>query len=139
MSNQSKVVKNQRWLRFRLKSLLLLILFVAVVFAVFELGRNLGFDEGESAGYAAGVSAATYPRVYRVADFLVSIENSALPDYQSLIDEIQKEVQPTTWESAGGPATLSEYPANKSLVVSQTSRGHDELSAFFKAKHKRSK
>lgn len=95
-----------------------------------------GVEEGNRAGFAAGLNAKVFPKTYRVSELLPTQADGSFSSYLDLIDEIIAGVQPASWEGAGGPATLAPYPQNLSLVVSQTARGHDELSEFLEAKRK---
>ena len=137
-SNETSELNQKRNLRFSLKSILFLALFAAMVFGAFQYGHRLGYGEGERDGYASGVGAKVYPVVYRVSDLVVS--DSGGPDtkqfalYDELVNAIQKNVAPKTWESEGGPASMAPYPQNLSLVVAQSDRGHDELAEFLESK-----
>ncbi len=129
--------QRRRRLRFSLKSAMVLILLFAVGLGAFRFGRDVGFQEGNQAGFAAGINAKIYPKTYRVSDLVLGpIPQSGQPNYATLVNEIVSKVQPTSWEEAGGPATLAPYPQNLSLVVSQTSRGHDELVNFLESKRR---
>jgi general secretion pathway protein D len=48
-------------------------------------------------------------------------------DFQQLISLIQQTVQPTTWDSQGGPGAISPFQTNLSLVISQTQEVHEEI------------
>jgi len=41
-------------------------------------------------------------------------------EFDSLIDKIADTVEPQTWDSVGGPGSISTFPGNLSLTVSQT-------------------
>lgn len=123
--------------RFGLRLLLLLAMLIAIFLGAYEYGRRTGFDAGNRSGFAAGLQAKVYPKAYRVSDLVLPAPTVGMADFQSLMDEIQREVQPTSWEVSGGPATLAPYPLNLSLVVSQTERGHDELQDYLAAKRDR--
>lgn len=136
MDNQPNDQKKRSWTRFGLKSLLLLALMIALLLGGFRYGRNVGFVEGSRQGFSEGLVAKVYPVVYKVSD-LVSPPNqsvSVFASYDTLIQEIQSEFQPQTWEAAEGPATLAPYPQNLSIVVAQTERGHQDLNDFLETK-----
>ena len=129
--------RGSRWLRFSLKSAMGLILLCAVGLGAFRFGRELGFEEGNDAGFAAGINAKVYPKTYRVSDLVLGkAPQSGHPEFAGLVDEIVSNVQPASWKETGGPATRAPYPQNVSLVVSQTSRGHDELFEFLDSKRR---
>ena len=55
-------------------------------------------------------------------------DDSAQADFETLIDLITSTVAPDTWSEVGGPGKIHEYPANLSLVVTQASDVHGEVS-----------
>ena len=123
--------------RFRIRSLFLVALMVAIALSAFRYGRDVGYSEGERIGFAEGLSAKPYVKTYRVSDLVrptPSAGGVAFANFEPLMNEILTEVQPASWDGAGGPASLAPYPQNLSLVVSQTSRGHDELAEFLETK-----
>lgn len=138
--SHSSTPRKKRWLRFSMKSLMVLALLVAVWFGSFRFGREAGYDQGNRDGFADGLNAKVITKVYRVSDLLQK-EKSIDPGHQGvmyefdgLISEIIGGIQPTSWEGVGGPATVAPYPQNLSLVISQTERGHDELQEFLDGK-----
>lgn len=121
--------------RYGLKSLLLVVLFVAISLSAFQFGHQVGFKKGDRSGFAAGLSAKVYPVSYRAADLVHQPgRTDAFAQLSSLAGEITRNVQPTSWDSAGGPGTVAEYAHQLTLVVSQTERAHDEISTFLEAK-----
>jgi hypothetical protein len=57
----------------------------------------------------------------------------AAPDYDSLIEVITTTVRPQTWDEVGGPGSISEMLAAKSIVVSQTCDVHEEILQLLRA------
>ncbi|MGQ9504447.1 MAG: hypothetical protein ACUVQR_06025 [Thermogutta sp.] len=53
---------------------------------------------------------------------------AALADFDSLIDLIETTVAPNSWDSVGGPGSISPFPTNLSLVISQTQEIHEQIS-----------
>ncbi|MGB9688696.1 hypothetical protein, partial [Thermogutta sp.] len=53
---------------------------------------------------------------------------AALADFESLIDLIETTVAPDTWDTVGGPGSISPFPTNLSLVISQTQEVHEQIS-----------
>ncbi len=51
----------------------------------------------------------------------------SLADFGPLMELIQTTVVPDTWETLGGPSTMSPYIQNNSLVISTTSEVHDQI------------
>ena len=48
-------------------------------------------------------------------------------DFDSLIELITTTIQPTTWDTVGGPGSIAPFETNLSLVVSQTQEVHEEI------------
>lgn len=48
-------------------------------------------------------------------------------DFDALIDLITTTIAPTTWDTVGGPGSLSEFETNLTLVVSQTQEVHEQI------------
>jgi TolA-binding protein len=68
----------------------------------------------------------------RIVDRLGSrpFVTSAVPvpsqaDFDTLTELIKSTIEPTKWESVGGPGVIASFPANLELVVSQTQEVHD--------------
>ena len=59
--------------------------------------------------------------------------DGAMTDFDSLIDVINMTVAPDTWEAVGGRGSINAWPSNLSLVISQTQRVHDPISAGFES------
>jgi general secretion pathway protein D len=51
----------------------------------------------------------------------------AQADFDTLIELITTTVKPQTWDEVGGPGSISEFPNNLSLVISQTQDVHEEI------------
>jgi hypothetical protein len=93
-----------------------------------------------------------YVAVYYVADLVVPLpaptpvaesgsvnvlgRTGVIADFDSLTQEMEAEVFPRTWNSAGGSASVSSFPTNLSLVVSHDKEGHEEVARFLAAKRK---
>jgi hypothetical protein len=69
---------------------------------------------------------------YNVADLLNTTLQGQPPtsgrlSFDTLIEHIKTEVLPKSWEDRGGRASISPFETNLSLVVSQTQKGHQQL------------
>ena len=51
----------------------------------------------------------------------------AQADFDTLIELITTTVKPQTWDEVGGPGSISEFPNNLSLVISQTQDVHEDI------------
>jgi len=56
-----------------------------------------------------------------------------VPDFDSLIEVMTTTVKPQTWDEVGGPGSISELVAAKSIVISQTREVHDEVLELLRA------
>jgi hypothetical protein len=54
-------------------------------------------------------------------------------DFDTLVDVITSAVWGTTWEEVGGPGVISEMPAAKSVVISQSREVHEEVLELLRA------
>ncbi len=136
MTNDANTsVPHQRSLRFSLRTLLLLAMMIALCLSAFQYGRQVGFAEGDQSGFVAGLVAKTYVVMYPISNLVISEGTEAeLADCQLLIDEIVAQVQPQSWEQAGGPGEIAYDPSRKSLIVYQSERGHDAIVEFLEPK-----
>ncbi|MEO1616300.1 MAG: hypothetical protein AAFV88_10655 [Planctomycetota bacterium] len=94
----------------------------------YEKGLEEGFEQGQ------GSMLAIETRVYSVADLLNQTDAMG---FEELMSEIQENVASQTWEAVGGNATMAPYPQNFSLIVSQSSYGHDKLVDFIETRRRR--
>ncbi|WP_231744235.1 hypothetical protein [Stieleria neptunia] len=77
------------------------------------------------------MSAKLVNKSYRVSDLVLKDgSGEGFADFSTLMESIVSDVEPESWESNGGPGTLRPYPQNLSLIVSQTSRGHEALDDY---------
>ena len=63
--------------------------------------------------------------VYPVADLL---QHGA--SFASMIERIRADVQPESWSSRGGEASIQAFETNQSLVVTQNQKGHELVKAI---------
>ncbi len=45
-------------------------------------------------------------------------------DYDTLVEVITSSIEPDTWDEVGGAGAIEPYPHKRTLVISQTRRGH---------------
>ena len=89
----------------------------------------------EQADAESQESGRIYSVVYSVAG-LVRVDKKPVRgkrpelDFAPLIEKIEAKVAPKSWAAAGGEGKLQTFARNTSLVVSQTSAVHEELSKF---------
>jgi general secretion pathway protein D len=48
-------------------------------------------------------------------------------DFDALIDLITATIEPTSWDSVGGPGSIAPFETNLSIVVSQTQEVHEQI------------
>jgi hypothetical protein len=51
-------------------------------------------------------------------------------DFDSLIDSITSTIQPTVWDCAGGPCSITAFPPQQLLAVNATGDVHEQVAAF---------
>ena len=114
--------------------------FRRIVAATFLLAlATLGFRAGYRRGYepeelAAQLTSNSLVRVvYPVADLVLPVGHqetgSSVADFDSLIDLIVSTIERDSWmENGMGSGEIQPFPANKSLVISQTQRVHQQIS-----------
>jgi len=69
---------------------------------------------------------------YPVSDLLARLGN----DTETLVDVLTSTVEPTTWDSAGGPGSIApepQGPSGPALAVSQTYRVHEQIAELLAA------
>ncbi|HEY4312798.1 MAG TPA: hypothetical protein VGN12_25330 [Pirellulales bacterium] len=55
------------------------------------------------------------------------LSGGAQPDFDSLIDLVVQTIQPESWDANGGPGSVTRFPNNLSLVISQKQDVHEEI------------
>lgn len=109
----------KRLFRFSIATLLFLMLCLGGYLS----GYRAGFKTGAQDASAARLVVRTYP----VGDLVISRAPLPMPraDFDSLIDLIVTTIAPETWMSNGvGEGEIQPFPANLSLVISQTQATH---------------
>lgn len=128
----------RRWLQFGIATLLLLMLFIAGLFS----GYRTGYQAGYEAGQQQREQETLVNKVYAVGDLLlqsdkdpankgVATRDGSPADFDSMIDMITSTIEPSTWDTVGGPGSIVPYENNFSLVVSQTPSVHEKIVDLF--------
>ncbi len=117
---------SRRWLRRILAAMFLL----ALATLGFRAGYRRGYEPKEIA--AQLTSNSLIRKVYPVADLVIPVGHqetgSSVADFDSLIDLIVSTIERDSWmENGMGSGEIQPFPANKSLVISQTQRVHHEI------------
>ncbi|MCE9557126.1 MAG: hypothetical protein K8T91_27580, partial [Planctomycetes bacterium] len=71
-------------------------------------------------------------RVYPVGDLVVLFEGD-YPDFDELIELIQKVIEPASWDVSGGPGSIQSFTANTTLVFTQTREVHEKIDGLLVA------
>lgn len=68
-------------------------------------------------------------RIYPISDLVLppNAPDGSQPDFDSLIKLIASTVKPTSWDEVGGAGSVTPFPNNLTLVVSQTQEVHEEI------------
>ncbi|MFO0900408.1 MAG: hypothetical protein U0836_23485 [Pirellulales bacterium] len=98
-------------------------------------GSNLGFaSQGDQALGASGTLAQPAPgpsdRPYMqqpAATGPGGLSGGSQADFDTLIDLIVTTIAPDSWDEVGGPGSISPFPTNLSLVISQTQDVHEQI------------
>jgi hypothetical protein len=119
--------------RFRLASLLWLMLCVALTIGTYRWAYESGREDALAQRTFVG---RTHNRVYDLQDVMpmppLPASGGVVLDFDAVMQDLQKDVLPNTWEKNGGSATMVEFPTNISLVVSHDSDGHERIAAWMK-------
>ena len=122
-------VNFKRLFRFSLGTLLFVMLCVCGYFG----GYRRGFDDGKEERRVTTVVVMTYP----VSDLITPLDEPDTPQLRQnamdqLIDLIVTTVEHESWlENSTGEGEIQPFPANNSLVISQTGRVHDQIAELF--------
>lgn len=118
----------KRWFRFSLGTLLFAALCVAGYFS--------GYRNGFGSGKADRKAGTIYVKVYPVADLITPLDKADTPEARrestdALIDLIVSTVDHDTWmENGSGEGEIQPFPANNSLIISQSGRVHNQVAAL---------
>lgn len=71
---------------------------------------------------------------YSVADLVVGPTALGITerDFQPLMEMIQETIDPGSWESNGGKGRIQPFPANLSLITTQTAENHERIQDLLK-------
>ena len=125
---------SRRWRpRFRLASLLWLMLCVALTIGTYRWAYESGHEDALAQRTFVG---RTHARTYDLKDVMPipasTTGGGVVLDFDSVMQDLQNEVLPNTWAKNGGSATMAEFPTNISLVVSHDDDGHERIAAWLK-------
>jgi hypothetical protein len=123
------------WIQFSLRSVLWLMLCIAVGFAAYWRGFDDGFADGTNSRHQV---ADPYLKAYSVRDLLPPLaanETQTRKDAEPLVQDIKRNVLPNTWKSGG--AAIAFFGANSPLVISHDAEGHERIAEFLKRRRDR--
>lgn len=128
-------------IQFSLRSILWLMLCIAVAFAA----NRRGFDKGFARGFADGANSRehvgiTFAKVYYVEDFLwPELENGKPVSLYSeaLIRDLTANVLPNTWQKNGGDAAIRSFDSNGTLLILHDQDGHDRVAEYLKRRREK--
>ena len=108
--------------RFTLRELFLLVVIAA-------MGCGWWVNRGSRSEPRNGLSPDfRRVQVYYVEDLVVGV--GGIADFDSLIRDIETNVDPGSWESAGGKGSIAGYPTNLSLVIQHDEESQQKVRAF---------
>jgi hypothetical protein len=105
--------------QFTLRTLLFVMLCVGGMLTGFQCGYQSGAESRRQKLFTA--------RVYPVADLTIDPESNQ-PDLDSLVDLIEQAIDPASWDTVGGPGSVSGFGLSQpSLVITQSGKNHDAI------------
>lgn len=123
-------LKPKQLCRFSLATLLFAMLCLGGYLSAYRVGFDAGKQEGVNQLVAAVNRPPLIVRSYSVGDLVVPQATGAA-DFDSLIDAILVHVAPHDWmENGTGEGEIQPFPANLSLVISQTEANHQAIAAL---------
>lgn len=89
-----------------------------------QLGTG-GMDSGTGASGGSG-----FPQLAGMGEMFPDAGGAANADFDSLIELIQETIEPDSWDEAGGPGSIREFPLNLSIIISATQDVHDQIESL---------
>lgn len=119
----------RQWFQINLRSLLWLMLCIAVGIGGYRRGFDVGFEDGTNQRNRVGTRWA---RVYDIRDLVLSkrLNGAVVPDGEFLIRDITAHVLPNTWNENGGQALIKFDAPNLALVVSHDRDGLNRVEDY---------
>jgi len=74
--------------------------------------------------------ASLSKEVYAVEDLVAASGQRGKSDFDALVDLITSTVEPASWDSVGGPGSISVLASREALVVRQTFQAHEQIAAL---------
>lgn len=123
--------------QFSLKSVLWIMLLIAVAITAYQRAAITAYQRGFQAGVIHAVNqrhfvGSTYAKAYQVTD-LVTFDprsESDLTYANDLMHELCNDVLPRTWQDQGGAATLAGYAKNGMIVISHDQDAHERIADY---------
>jgi hypothetical protein len=116
--------------RFRLASLLWLILCVALTLGTYRWA----YQRGREDALAQRTFGRSHPRVYDLKDVIpaTTTGSGVLIEFNSIVQDLKKEVLPNTWQERGGCAMVVEHPNKFALLIFHDDEAHERIAAWMK-------
>ena len=92
-----------------------------------QLGTGGMAGMGGSTGSSAG---SGFPQFAGPGEMFPDAGGAANADFDSLIELIQETIEPDSWDEAGGPGSIREFPLNLSIIISATQDVHDQIESL---------
>jgi len=112
--------RSRRW-QFTLRTLLFALLCVGGMLAGFQFGYYRGVLQRRAETMST--------RVYPVGDLVYRPQASG-PDPTMLIDLVTSSISVDSWDTVGGPGSISSTDDPLALVIAQTGANHDAIAAL---------
>jgi len=109
--------------QFTIRTLLFVMLCLGGILAGFQTGYFWGIEQRRSETY--------YSKVYSVADAVYVDAISKEADFDSLLGALRSTVDPASWNSVGGPASVQVMAQQPPMIiVLQSGRNHDAINTL---------
>ena len=124
--------ESSRWWRprFRLASLLWLMLCVALAIGMYRYGYQTGHEEA----LAQRTFGRSHARVYDLKDVIPArtTGSGVLIEIKTIVSDLKREVLPNTWQEKGGCALLTVHPTKFILLIHHDDEAHGRIAAWMK-------
>lgn len=119
----------RKWLQFRLRTILWLMLCIAIGIGAYRHGYYAGIEDQANRRSQVGSMVI---KAYHVADVVQMRKTGSgvVLDLQGLAQDVSTQVLPNTWDENGGDASVLGLDANASLVIRHDKDGHERIAAY---------
>jgi hypothetical protein len=111
---------------------------VALTIGMYRYGDQVGREDALNQRTFVGTTNARVYEVAKIVPMKPGTGGGVIADFDSLMDDLKKEVLPYTWDDQGGAATMAEFPTNLSLVIFHDEDGHERIGKWIRRRREES-